>query len=558
MSPRDPSEANGDHKSRDDGGNRYWANISIACAAMLVYSNALSNGFTYDDIPAIVENPAFVGFPDLLRIWLTPYWPGPDAQALGLFRPLTTTLFALEWWAGSGTPLVFHFTNLLLHALASVFVYRLLRQCMEWRSSTAAALLFAVHPVHVEAVANSVGQAELLSACLVLIAVISYSARPQDAEVGPWHRLLLGSLFLGGVLCKENAIVLPLLFFATDAAQGRIRRNGYLGSVAKLGILLVGVTSVYLALRSMVLGGSLSGDVAFNLPFLRNPQTRFFTALGLWPEYARLLLFPRHLSAMYDPGTIVPVTVLSPKAAMGGVLLLFLVGSIVLRRAWPYLGFGSAWFLASILPVSNLLFPIGTLLAERTLYLPSVGLAIWVGFGLQWVLVKKSWTRVFRRVLVAGFSAILLIMGGWTFVRNPVWADNRTLFSTTLRDHPENFRAHWYQAEHLAEIGDTAESLPHWERAYAIFPSHPGFLTDYARFLLEAGEPEEGDRFANEALMIRPDGPSGLFIQGLIDIRMGRADDLERRVERLRHLGLSAMAEELADSMNVDLMHSGG
>ena len=95
----------------------------VALGAILVYLTSLANGFAYDDVSVVLENPAVHDLTNSLRIWFTPYWPGAAARPAGLYRPLTIFLFAVQWSVGGGAPLNFHLLNVLLHAHASVLDY---------------------------------------------------------------------------------------------------------------------------------------------------------------------------------------------------------------------------------------------------------------------------------------------------------------------------------------------------------------------------------------------------------------------------------------------------
>ncbi|HSG46951.1 MAG TPA: hypothetical protein VLA43_03950, partial [Longimicrobiales bacterium] len=387
----------------------------VVAAAVLVYLNALGNGFAYDDIVIVRDNPLVHGLGDPLRIWLSPYWPGSEAMLRGLYRPLTSFVFALQWDLGGGAPWVFHGVSVLLHACVALLLYRLLNAVVGWRGATAGAVLFAVHPVHVEAVANVVGQGELLSAVMVLGAAVIHAERPRTG-VAPSRQVLVAVLFLGALLAKEHAIVLPVLLLSVDGAQGRWRHSGWGAETARSLILLLAVAAVYLTLRWVVLGGTLSGEASTFLPFLQEPRTRILMALRVWPEYARLLLAPVQLSATYDPGVLPPPQGVTPGVVGGAVLLLAALGAVVTPRAWPAIGWGALWFLAAVLPVSNLVLPIGSVLAERTLYLPSVALALWTGFAVARIGERRRHARWLRTAAAGGLVVALAAMAVRTVV----------------------------------------------------------------------------------------------------------------------------------------------
>jgi hypothetical protein len=146
-------------------------------------------------------------------------------------------------------------------------------------------------------------------------------------------------------------------------------------------IALAAISSAVLALRTDVLGSFSSDYIAPGLPFLRDSR-RVLVGLTAVPEFFRLLLFPLNLSADYSPAVIEPVSHVTALVIAGGILLLAV---LVLARRTPvsFAGLAGAWFALTILPISNLLFPIGVVVAERLLYLPSVALAIAVAYAWQ-------------------------------------------------------------------------------------------------------------------------------------------------------------------------------
>ncbi|HZN98306.1 MAG TPA: hypothetical protein VFB61_11290, partial [Gemmatimonadales bacterium] len=151
--------------------------VFLALAASLA---SLGNGFVYDDVPIILQNRVVHNLAASERIWHSAYWP-----AGWLYRPLTIQLFALQWAAGNGSPLVFHVVSILLMAATALLFWRLARRCLPPLPALIGSALFAVHPVHVESVGNVVGQAELLAAACALLAVERYLAWREHGAPGP-------------------------------------------------------------------------------------------------------------------------------------------------------------------------------------------------------------------------------------------------------------------------------------------------------------------------------------------------------------------------------------
>jgi hypothetical protein len=199
--------------------------IAVVIAAVAVFANTLGNSFALDDVVIIQQNARVHELTNQSGIWLRPYWP-LYGRELGLYRPFAIFSFALQWAIGGGSPAVFHAVSIVLHAAMSVLVFSLLNVLTSSRAAALAVLLFCRASVHVEAVANTVGQAELLAGCCALGALLVAATRPAGAQVSAARLLAIGALLLIAMLTKESAIVLPALLLAVDVAQGRVRAAG--------------------------------------------------------------------------------------------------------------------------------------------------------------------------------------------------------------------------------------------------------------------------------------------------------------------------------------------
>jgi tetratricopeptide (TPR) repeat protein len=502
-----------------------FAIAAVILAAVATFANSLFNGFALDDNAIIAENPRVHQLEDQSAIWLTPYWP-TFGRTLGLWRPLTIFGYSVQWALGDGAPWVFHAVNVSLHALASVLVFLLLRALTSRAGALAGALLFAVHPLHTEVVANVVGQAEMWAAISVIGAAALWAGRPgavaldsnwrttdRSAEpaIGRLRTLAITIVFALGMLAKEGAIVLPPLLVALDLAQRRLTldRRGiarWFRAVSVPMLLLAAVLLSYFAVRVSVLGSIGGMDAAPNLPFLRD-EGRIFSAFRAWPEYVRLLFFPFDLSADYSPGVILPATGFTPMIVFGMGLLAV---TAMLALATPFrqrAGISAAWFLIAVLPVSNLLFPIGVLLAERILYLPSVAVALMAGF--VWTHVRevvrdlRSSTRDAEgfamdaslgsippmRVAYACAAIILVSFAARSIVRNPTWDSTETVWAALVEDHPESYRSQFINGEIAERAGHLELARDFWELALRMWPSDPALLNRLAIHHLRLGNP---------------------------------------------------------------------
>lgn len=207
------------------------AALLCALVAALVHANTLGNRFAYDDVHILTENEEIQDARNLPRLMLEPYWPGDWGEELGLWRPGTTLALGLQWalWKDRGMP--YHLVNVLAHALATApLVVLLLARLATVPVALLGGLVFAVHPVHVEAVANIVGLAEIqaavffLAACLLHLRGGGALARPTACGIG--RTLAVTALYLGAFLTKESAVALPGVIFLLDAAREPDRLQG--------------------------------------------------------------------------------------------------------------------------------------------------------------------------------------------------------------------------------------------------------------------------------------------------------------------------------------------
>ncbi len=467
--------------------------------AAAVHAPALANGFAYDDVPLILGDPRLRAPMDFAGMLSRPYWGGTAAGGLAIWRPLTTLSFALDRAVFAFAPAGFHLTNILLHVCASALVVLLLARWFEPTAALVGGLLFAVHPVHVEAVADVAGRAELLSAVLVLGAALAWTGRRTSAAWG------LAGL---AVLSKESAVVVVPIYVLVDLADGRLQatsaalrrwlretRVGWLG--------LVAVLAAWLSLRAAVVGG-INPAVVHPVADGLGPLARRLTALQAWPVYARLLFFPRVLLADYGPRVIMPARGLTPGATAGLLVLIALVvgGVAAAVRDHRRAAVGLLWFPATILPVSNLVVTIGVLVAERTLYLPSVAVAILAAGTAEAVLARAADgapSPVRRAAAVAAATVMIGAMAGRSVVRIPDWRSTDAVFGALLRDRPDAYRGHWYLGRRLRMSGDLQGAAREMERAVALWPGRHRAVIEAAATAAAAGDAAGARRLAGLA-----------------------------------------------------------
>lgn len=527
------------------------AAVVAVLAAVVAFANSIGNGFAYDDRLIVAGNEAIRSLETLPGTFAEPYWPDRHGRELGLWRPVATWAYGLQWALWDGRPAGFHLVNVLLNSLAAALAVLLLGRLMPVSAALPAGLLFAVHPVHVEAVANVVGMAELLSADLYLGACLVALRYPGRMGAGPL--VVVAGLFLAATLAKESAVTLPGAVVLIDAARrdlGVDQLRAYLAERWPLHAVLAGCVTLMLAGRLAVLGAVADPRPPLGAEILAAGEVpRLWTVLGTWPEIFRLLFLPLDLAADYSP-RVIPVAYGWNARNVCGVL----IGMVVLGIAWwgsgrgpltpgrltpAALGFGIVWFIVTALPTSNLLFLTGVLLAERTLFLPSVGFAAATG----WMLAQLRRERPRTGALVT--AAVLSLMLCRTIVRNPAWKDNAAVFATLLREHPESGRAQWIAGDMYFATGDHSRGLAAYRRAIGTLGGGYTLLAEIGRRLVAQGLDRPAEHVLHMAWRDRSElglAPSLLAV-------------LYDRQGRWRLAEAAALAASAADPENTVQMH---
>src|SRR5688500_11347592 len=238
------------------------AALLVAALALAAGFSSLANGFAYDDV-YILEKAGRHSMAGWWRDFATTYWPrsmGGDG-----YRPLTVIAFRAEWVLGDGKPLLFHAVNVALHVFTTIAVFALGTTLLPFAAAIVTAALYAVHPVHVEAIANVVGQSELFVALLFTAAVVLY-VRQRNAGTLRWPGwTAIGALYLVACFFKEHAVVLPALLLIADLTvvvdKSPLRQNVVRLRVPYLALAAVGLA--FLWARSRVVLGGGAGFVPF-------------------------------------------------------------------------------------------------------------------------------------------------------------------------------------------------------------------------------------------------------------------------------------------------------
>ncbi|GAB4313963.1 MAG: hypothetical protein Kow0059_05430 [Candidatus Sumerlaeia bacterium] len=458
-----------------------WA--ILACAVVLCYANTFRNGFVYDDEPYILQNELVRRADDFWAFFTSPY--PPHKPGFSLYRPLPMLLYAVNYHLGFGAdpsglpglppgprPWPFHAANLTLHWLVCGLMFTLWTRLGARRAvALAAAVVFAVHPVHVENVAAMIGAVDLLAAGLGLGAVWLWWEGRNEPHYWGLRRLGAAACFLLALMSKEGAAAVVALVGAAvlvvpGAVRGAGRAQGPGGRTAigraVLEMLPLGaVLAFYLFARVQVIG-TFGADPAIR--YFKPEQTglRWLSVPIVWLMNIRLMLWPHPLCADYNYPIrfLGEIFIPAPRSPLD-VWVLAGLGAMALYAGavtWAWrrdrlAAFGLVWFALALFPTSQMI-PFQDLLGERFLYLPSVGfcyaaaaalvgLAERLGRSGSGTLGRRRMTLWGRRALWATGGIVVVALAAQTIARNRAWQSPRTFWLALQRVAPQN-RDAWY------------------------------------------------------------------------------------------------------------------
>ncbi len=486
----------------------------VGLIALVAFLPSIINQFALDDLVHVVQNEQVRALSRGAMAFIEPTAPG------NLYRPFVTFIFSFLHALEGPHPLLFHAHNIVLHAAVSVLVLYVLRMLVHGEVAYVSALLFALHPIHSEVVANVTGAFELWCAFWSLLCLWQFlklfGPRSPTGSALISALVGIGLTFLLALLSKESAFVVPLLMlllgaYARETLPGRNTLLLLTGTLSGVGLL-------YCALRVFALGAMLPATIQTD--FLDNPlvdlspDLRAFNALALLGRYAALSLFPWELSADYSYAHLAPFLENTVESFWGhfgfsfsfGLALLLIAG----RNAYSL---GAAWFLLAFTVTANFFFPIGTIFAERLAYLPSIGALCCFGAALM-----NLPSRFHQRSVLAVLAVAFL---GMNFVQSQVWMDNESLHEhqATISDRSARTRVNY--AVVLRNRGDYTRAQFEIERALDIYPAYAQAYFVQATIAVAEGRLADADRLLDTAVDIDPQHSEAVTLKGKLAFNRG-------------------------------------
>jgi Flp pilus assembly protein TadD len=509
--------------------------LAISLAAVVPFLWTLVNPLVLDDGWTSVDNPLVWSLRNTRRIFTELYGYAGEASVRGPYRPLTTLSFALDYAVHGRWLPGFHLVNVALHAGASVLCWalalRLSRAADPDRAPRIAlvtGLLFAVHPAHVESIATIFGRTDLLSVVFALGALLLALDASGRTGLGAVARLVLATTVLAcGVLSKEVAVVVPALFFLAAVllpqAAGLPARPGLSSAAGRRALLRAAAFAAALALAFVPyrLGhgpGLAVAPVARWFPMGTPPLHVALTMSRVLGEYLRILLFPSFLGGDFAYAARIP-TLTGPSLALLLASIAWvaaLAAAALLWRREPLVSLGLLWIPIALSPVLNVVIPVGVLIAERLLYLPSVGFCLAAGAGLARLGPLSDDTAGVlraahplaperaRHLLAAIPAVVLLVLCARTELRVRDWTSDVAFWESELAKAPHEVVVNNNLAVAYTSHGQPARAIPLLESTLAEHPSYWRAWVNLGIAQHLTGDPLGARRAFEEAARLAP------------------------------------------------------
>lgn len=541
---------------------------AVLAMAFVSYLTSLGGAFVYDDAFQILKNPTLKSVSNIPAMFTQGVWQFMDsssAGAVGLYyRPLFNSLLIINYSLFGLNPFGWHLVSVAFHVASTFLVYVLAR---EWKVprdvSAAAALLFAVHPVHSESVAWISGVPDPLAGVFVLISLICYCRYYREPRSGRgWILASLSSAALA-MLAKEVAITLPVviaLFELADNTEGQALRSR-VARAARRAIPMFAVAAGYLLARYAVLG------------FINKPEIKaasvttsevLLTIPSVLVSYVRLLVVPFPLAVIYDHPYVRAAgdprfwASLTFVLAVGGALIWLVRKSTPARRALIVLSL-------FLIPVLNLkaFNPEESIVHDRYLYLPSIGFCILLALGFDWLRERAG---SLRKLAPVTFAVVVVVLFGLLVNQNTYWSNDVAMAEHAIEGAPNKAFLYNYLGAHYGEQNKLPDAERYFTKAIQI---SPGYYDAYSNLgdiyfkrqnwsaaegaykqAVEAGAPYSqtyynlGDVLARQnkfsearspfikVLEIQPNKAEAVFYLAWLDQQQGKPGDAEKLYSR--------------------------
>jgi tetratricopeptide (TPR) repeat protein len=505
-------------KNRGDGSPKRSAHdwlfaLALVIVTVFAYQPVWHAGFIWDDDDYVTGNWTLRNLAGLKHIWF-------DTAATPQYYPLVHTIFWLEYHVWKLNPMGYHAVNVLLHALVSILIWRVLKR-LELPGAWLAAAIFALHPVNVESVAWVTELKSVLSAVFYFAAAWAYLrfAGKLESKEGGWGWWFLALLlFVCALLSKTVACSLPAaLLLVCWWKKGRLAAGDLLPVIPFF------IAGLWLGLQTARLEqnhvGASGPEWSFSFA-----ERCLIAGRALW-FYAGKLVWPVDLAFIYSRWQINAGTGwqwLFPVAALAVVVALWLARKRIGRGPLVAIFF----FVGTLFPALGFLsvFPmLFSFVADHFQYLAGTGIIVLAVGGIASA-APRFWKN-FPLLRLVGCGLVLLTLGTLTWRQTRMYADPETLWETTIQRNPQCWLAHNNLGVILLDKGLADEAMTHFQNALAIRPQYPGAYNNLGTALMQKRQINEAIADYQKALQLDPDYAEACNNLGSALLRKGQMDE---------------------------------
>nr|XP_027200456.1 transmembrane and TPR repeat-containing protein 1-like isoform X2 [Dermatophagoides pteronyssinus] len=563
--------------------------IVIILISIICFSNSLNGDFVHDDIPAIVKNDDVHGTTTIWQLFNNDFWGRPmsDTESHKSYRPITTFTFRLNMMI-STQPFGFHLINLFLHIIVSLLVFIIGHRILlfDIHIATIAGLLFAIHPIHTEAIVSIVGRADLLCALFYLLAFLSF-----HLSLPPLRNHQSSSTSSSSSSTLSLLWLIPFVLSTTMALLSK-----------EIGITIIGVCAFYwlcymliafkyyhyqwlyffdrqfwipiittilsffilMIIRLRMLGDNwpLFSEQDNPTSYSRSMLTRILTYCYISAYNIRLLLNPTNQSYDWQTSTIRLINSLNDQRNLWTLTILImsilLLYCSITKLLWSNHHShhpietsiqlagngkisannndddGKTLFIAIImliipyLPASNLFITVGFVIAERLLYVPSIGFIFIICYGIQQLRRQFHKYHRYINLMILILMAVFLIK---TFKQNQVWSSRETLYKSGIINVPENAKAHYNYGNLQQDLGNWNDAIEHYQTAIRLWPDHASAHNNLGALYWKISSPDLAEQHFQQALIINPYHAKAYFNLAKVYSKRGQTNEAIRLME---------------------------
>jgi tetratricopeptide (TPR) repeat protein len=516
---------------------------AIGLLTALAYIGSISFGFVYDDEGVILGNQLIKSWRHIPSFFSQNVWGFDPTSASDYYRPVFLLWMLINRTFFGLNPIGWHLAAVGLHVVCVMLVYvlamKLTRTSM---TAIAAALIFGLHPIHIQAVSWVSGTNETIMAAFFISAFISYlnclalitdSSSASRGSAWAWGAGAV-LLYAMALLCKETAVVFPVLVFGTELIYARNRAKAGAGLRTSLrAVLPFGVvTVIYLVARTLILKG---------LPHTRTPLSNL-TILYTWPTYAwsylRLLVWPVHLSLIYDTPYVRAFGLRQVLIPAIGIALVG-TGLILCCKRWLHHRQRQAawesilWLILLMLPLFDLrLLPRDQAIQDRYLYLPSLGCSMLLAIAISKIPGRRL--KLFGQPALAVITILIVSVVLWlaTTSQSIYWANDLLLYSRCVTIAPNSIVAKVNLGVELSKREDYERALDLFGQVIRTDPGNWMAVSNAGYDYYRLGNMGEATKYLELSIRINPNGATAHLCLGLARLELGQLDGAESSLRR--------------------------